>query len=253
MIEVENLVKSFGATRAVRGISFTVKNGEIYGLLGPNGSGKSTTLKILAGIMKPTSGRVLVDGIDVSENPLRVKEITGYVPETPALYESLTPVEFFNFIGSVRRIPREQLEERVTTLARAFGIEKYLGELIGSLSFGTKQKISLISALLHDPKVLILDEAMNGLDPRSARILRELLIQFKDEGRSIVFSTHVLQLAEMLCDRVGVIYNGEIIAEGTVDELKEFAHEESLEDVFLKLTESQAEVFAVVQALKETL
>ncbi|NJE85053.1 ABC transporter ATP-binding protein [Thermococcus sp. CX2] len=253
MIEVENLVKSFGATRAVRGISFTVKDGEIYGLLGPNGSGKSTTLKILAGIMKPTSGRVLVDGIDVGENPLRVKEITGYVPETPALYESLTPVEFFNFIGSVREIPREQLEERVTTLARAFGIEKYLGELIGSLSFGTKQKISLISALLHDPKVLILDEAMNGLDPRSARILRELLIQFKDEGRSIVFSTHVLQLAEMLCDRVGVIYNGEIIAEGTVDELKEFAHEESLEDVFLKLTESQDEVFAVVQALKETL
>ncbi|ACJ16731.1 Hypothetical ABC transporter [Thermococcus onnurineus NA1] len=253
MIEAENLVKTFGSTHALRGISFTVKNGEIYGLLGPNGSGKSTTMKILAGILRPTSGRVLVDGVNVSENPIKVKEITGYVPETPVLYESLTPIEFFNFIGSVRRIPGERLNEMVETLVKAFGIEKYLGELIGSLSFGTKQKVSLISALLHDPKVLILDEAMNGLDPKSARILRELLLQFKGEGRSIVFSTHVLQLAEMICDRVGVIYNGEIIAEGTVDELKKFAHEESLEDVFLKLTESQDEIFAVVQALKERL
>ncbi|NJE43480.1 ABC transporter ATP-binding protein [Thermococcus sp. GR6] len=253
MIEAENLVKTFGSTHALRGISFTVKNGEIYGLLGPNGSGKSTTMKILAGILRPTSGRVLVDGVNVSENPIKVKEITGYVPETPVLYESLTPIEFFNFIGSVRRIPGERLNEMVETLVKAFGIEKYLGELIGSLSFGTKQKVSLISALLHDPKVLILDEAMNGLDPKSARILRELLLQFKGEGRSIVFSTHVLQLAEMICDRVGVIYNGEIIAEGTVDELKKFAHEESLEDVFLKLTESQDEIFAVVRALKERL
>ncbi|NJE46915.1 ABC transporter ATP-binding protein [Thermococcus sp. GR7] len=253
MIEAENLVKTFGSTHALRGISFTVKNGEIYGLLGPNGSGKSTTMKILAGILRPTSGRVLVDGVNVSENPIKVKEIVGYVPETPVLYESLTPIEFFNFIGSVRRIPGERLNEMVETLVKAFGIEKYLGELIGSLSFGTKQKVSLISALLHDPKVLILDEAMNGLDPKSARILRELLLQFKGEGRSIVFSTHVLQLAEMICDRVGVIYNGEIIAEGTVDELKKFAHEESLEDVFLKLTESQDEIFAVVRALKERL
>ncbi|NJD98233.1 ABC transporter ATP-binding protein [Thermococcus sp. LS1] len=253
MIEAENLVKTFGSTHALRGISFTVKNGEIYGLLGPNGSGKSTTMKILAGILRPTSGRVLVDGVNVSENPIKVKEIVGYVPETPVLYESLTPIEFFNFIGSVRRIPGERLNEMAETLVKAFGVEKYLDELIGSLSFGTKQKVSLISALLHDPKVLILDEAMNGLDPKSARILRELLLQFKGEGRSIVFSTHVLQLAEMICDRVGVIYNGEIIAEGTVDELKKFAHEESLEDVFLKLTESQDEIFAVVQALKERL
>ncbi|ASJ13052.1 ABC transporter ATP-binding protein [Thermococcus thioreducens] len=253
MIEVEGLVKRFGSNVALKGITFTVKDGEIYGLLGPNGSGKSTTMKILAGIIPPSGGKAIVNGIDVSKDPLRVKRIAGYVPETPVLYESLTPVEFFNFIGSVRRIPKEELQERVETFVRAFGIEKYLGEMIGSLSFGTRQKISLISAMLHDPKVLVLDEAMNGLDPKSARILRELLLQFREEGRSIVFSTHVLALAETICDRVGVIYNGEIIAEGTVEQLKEFAHEESLEDVFLKLTESQEEVAGIVRALKDAL
>ncbi|CAD5244828.1 ABC transporter ATP-binding protein [Thermococcus camini] len=253
MIEIEGLVKRFGSNVALKGITFTVKDGEIYGLLGPNGSGKSTTMKILAGIIPPSGGKAIVNGIDVSKDPLRVKRIVGYVPETPVLYESLTPVEFFNFIGSVRGIPAEELQERVETFVRAFGIEKYLGEMIGSLSFGTRQKISLISAMLHDPRVLILDEAMNGLDPKSARILRELLLQFREEGRSIVFSTHVLALAETICDRVGVIYNGEIIAEGTVEQLKSFAHEESLEDVFLKLTESQEEVAGIVMALKEAL
>ncbi len=253
MIEVENLVRRFGPTVAVNGISFHVEDGEIYGLLGPNGSGKSTTMKILAGIIPPSSGKVVVGGIDVSQNPLRVKEITGYVPETPALYESLTPVEFFNFVGSVRRIPGERLQERVDALVRAFGIEEYLGEMIGSLSFGTRQKVSLISAMLHDPAVLILDESMNGLDPKSARILRELLMDFREEGKGIVFSTHVLALAEMICDRIGVIYNGRLIAEGTVEQLKELAHEESLEDVFLKLTESRDEVLGIVQALKEAL
>ncbi|WP_297421126.1 ABC transporter ATP-binding protein [Thermococcus sp.] len=253
MIEVENLVRRFGSTVAVDGISFHVDDGEIYGLLGPNGSGKSTTMRIFAGILPPSSGKVLVGGIDVSADPLRIKEITGYVPETPALYESLTPVEFFNFVGSVRGVPEEKLQERVDALVRAFGIEGYLGEMIGSLSFGTRQKISLISAILHDPIVLILDESMNGLDPKSARILRELLLGFKEEGKSIVFSTHVLALAEMICDRVGVIYNGRLIAKGTVEQLKGLAHEESLEDVFLKLTESRDEVLGIVRALKEAL
>ncbi len=253
MIEVKNLVRRFGSTVAVDGISFHVDDGEIYGLLGPNGSGKSTTMRILAGILPPSSGKVLVGGIDVSADPLRIKEITGYVPETPALYESLTPVEFFNFVGSIRGIPEEKLQERVDSLVRAFGIEGYLGEMIGSLSFGTRQKVSLISAILHDPIVLILDESMNGLDPKSARILRELLLGFKAEGKSIVFSTHVLTLAEMICDRVGVIYNGRLIAEGTVEQLKGLAHEKSLEDVFLKLTESRDEVLGIVRALKEAL
>ncbi len=253
MIEVENLTKKFGDKVAVDGISFRVHNGEIYGLLGPNGSGKSTTMKILAGILKPTSGKVLVEGINVAKNPIEVKKIVGYVPETPILYESLTPSELFNFVGSMRGIPKDKLEERVNYFVRAFGIEEYLEQFIGTLSFGTQQKVSLITALLHDPKVLILDEAMNGLDPKSARILRELLLEFKNEGKSIVFSTHILSLAEVICDRIGVIYQGKIIAEGTIEELKEKAHEESLEDVFLKLTESKDEIAHIVQALKESL
>ena len=253
MIVVENLRKVFGSNEAVRGISFKVDNGEIYGLLGPNGSGKSTTMKILAGIITPTSGRVIVEGIDVSKDQLKVKEITGYVPETPALYESLTPAEFFSFIGSIRRIPQDILQERVDKLVEAFGIEEYMNQLIGTLSFGTRQKVSLISALLHDPKVLILDEAMNGLDPKSARIFRELLMEFKKEGKVIVFSTHVLALAEIICDRIGLLYQGKIIAEGTVDDLKKLAKEESLEDVFLKLTQAKEEVVLLVSALKEAL
>ncbi|AMM53920.1 ABC transporter ATP-binding protein [Pyrococcus kukulkanii] len=253
MIVVENLRKVFGSNEAVRGISFKVDNGEIYGLLGPNGSGKSTTMKILAGIITPTSGRVIVEGIDVSKDQLKVREITGYVPETPALYESLTPAEFFSLIGSIRRIPQDILRERVDKLVEAFGIEEYMNQLIGTLSFGTRQKVSLISALLHDPKVLILDEAMNGLDPKSARIFRELLMEFKKEGKVIVFSTHVLALAEIICDRIGLLYQGRIIAEGTVDDLKKLAKEESLEDVFLKLTQAKEEVVLLVSALKEAL
>ncbi|MCD6559045.1 ABC transporter ATP-binding protein [Thermococci archaeon] len=253
MIEVEGLVKKFGSKVAVNGISFTVHDGEIYGLLGPNGSGKSTTMKILSGILRPTRGRVLVGGINVAKDPIRVKEIVGYVPETPVLYESLTPSELFNFVGGIRGIPKDKLEDRVNYFVRAFEIEEYLEQFIGTLSFGTQQKVSLITALLHDPKILVMDESMNGLDPKSARILRELLIEFKRQGKSIVFSTHVLPLAEMICDRVGVIYQGNIIAEGTIEELKSKAHEENLEDVFLKLTESKDEVYNIVQALKEAL
>lgn len=177
----------------------------------------------------------------------------GYVPETPALYESLTPAEFFSFIGSIRRIPKDVLQERVERLVNAFGIQEYMNQLIGTLSFGTKQKVSLISSLLHDPRVLILDEAMNGLDPKSARIFRELLLEFKKEGKVIVFSTHVLALAELICDRVGVMYNGNIIAEGSIEELKEMAKEKTLEDVFLKLTQAKEEVVHIVSALKEAL
>ena len=249
MIEVKELYKAYGDKIAINGLSFTVSD-EIYGLLGPNGSGKTTLMRILAGITKPTRGKVLVEGIDVAESPLKVKEIVGYIPETPVLYESLTPGELFDFVGKIRKIPGEELEERVNRLVKAFGIENYMDQFIGTLSFGTKQKVSVISALLHNPRVLLLDESMNGLDAKSARIFRELLFEFKKEGKSIIFSTHILPLAEMICDRIGVIYRGKLVAEGSVEELKERAHEESLEEVFLKLTESKEEVFEIIQALK---
>ncbi len=250
MITVENLRKRYDGNPILDGLSFTVKDGEIYGLLGPNGSGKSTTMKILSGILKPDEGNVIIEGVNASENQLKVKEIVGFVPESPILYESLTPAELFDFIGKVRKIPRRLLEERVNAFVKAFGIEEYLDQFIGTLSFGTKQKVSVIAALLHDPKVLVLDEAMNGLDVKSARIFRELLLEYKRKGKSIVFSTHVLQLAEIICDRIGVIHRGKIVAEGTVEELKKRLEEKSLEDVFLKVTESREEVLEIVKALK---
>ncbi len=253
MIVVENLAKKYFEKVVVDSISFKVENGEIYGFLGPNGSGKSTTLKILAGVLKPTSGRAEIEGIDVVSNPVEVKKIIGYVPETPTLYESLTPAELFSFIGGIRGIDEKILKERVNRFVEAFEIGEYMNQFIGTLSFGTKQKISLIASFLHDPKVIIMDESMNGLDPKSARILRELLIKFRDDGKSIIFSTHVLPLAEMICDRIGLIYEGKLIAEGTMDELREKAQEENLEDIFLKLTKSKDEMANIIQALQEVL
>ncbi len=247
MIVVENLTKVYGDAEVLKNVSFNV-NSEIYGLLGPNGSGKSTLMRIIVGITKPTSGRVLVEGIDVSENPVKVKEIVGYVPETPTLYESLTPGELFDFVGKVRGIPKDELERTVSRYVRAFELEEYMDQFIGTLSFGTRQKVSVIAALLHNPKVLVLDEAMNGLDAKTARIFRELLFEFKKD-RSIVFSTHILPLAELICDRIGVIYEGRIIAEGTIDELKQQAEEGTLEDVFLKLTKSRDEIDEIIAEL----
>ncbi len=247
MIVVENLTKVYGDVTVLKNISFNV-NSEIYGLLGPNGSGKSTLMRIIVGITKPTSGKVVVDGIDVIENPVKVKEIVGYVPETPTLYESLTPGELFDFVGKVRGIPKNELERTVSKFVRAFELEEYMDQFIGTLSFGTRQKVSVIAALLHNPKVLILDEAMNGLDAKTAKIFRELLFEFKKD-RSIIFSTHILPLAELICDRIGVIYEGKIIAEGTIDELKQQAEEGTLEDVFLKLTKSRDEIDEIIAEL----
>ncbi|MCS7130970.1 MAG: ABC transporter ATP-binding protein [Archaeoglobaceae archaeon] len=247
MIEIKDLRKSFGNIEVLKSISFEVR-GEIYGLLGPNGSGKTTLMKIVAGILKPTSGKVFVEGIDVEKDPLRVKEVIGFVPETPVLYESLTVSELLNLVGKIRGLKREELEERVANFAKAFEIEEFMDSLIATLSFGNRQKVAIISALLHNPKVLILDEVMNGLDVKSAKILRELLFRFRKEGKSILFSTHIMPFAEMLCDRVGVIYEGKIVAEGKVDELKDFAKVKDLEDVFLKLTRGE-DISEILSAL----
>lgn len=248
MIHADNIFKYFGNTPVVDGICFTVQNGEIYGLLGPNGSGKTTIMKMIVGLLPLTRGKISYD-TDV-DDVITIKEMVGYVPESPILYESLTPYELFDLIGKIRKLPKNILENKVNFLVRAFDIQKYCTQLVGTLSFGTKQKVSIITALLHDPPVLVLDEAMNGLDPKSARILREFLSTYKEEGRSIVFSTHILPLAEMVCDRIGVIHKGKLIAEGTVPQLKEVAHEKNLEDVFLKLTESKEDIKEILDALK---
>ncbi|MFN3384920.1 MAG: ABC transporter ATP-binding protein [Archaeoglobaceae archaeon] len=235
MIEIRELKKSFGRKEVLKGISLEIKN-EIFGLLGPNGSGKTTLMKTIVGILKPSSGDVLVDGVSVSRDPLKVKSIVGFVAENPVLYESLTVSELFNLIGKIRRLDKAEVEEKVSKYAKAFEIQEFMDSLIADLSFGTRQKVAIISALLHDPKTLILDEAMNGLDVRSARIFRNVLFKFREEGRSIVFSTHVMPFVEVLCDRVAIIYDGRIVAEADVKTLKEMTKLKDLEDVFLRIT-----------------
>ena len=244
MIEVRGVSKRFGEKTAVDSVSFEVDD-EILGLLGPNGSGKSTLMKIIAGVLKPDSGDVIVNGRSVRDNPIEVKEVVGFVPEAPVLYESLTPLELFNFIGGVRKIEAAILRERVERLAEALDF-KAMNELVGNLSFGNKQKVSIISALLHNPPVIVLDEAFNGLDVASVKLLRDLIFQLRDSGRDIVISTHIMPIAERICDRVLIIQNGRIIAEGTPEELRK---DEELEEVFLKLTKTEKEVAPLLEVL----
>ncbi len=253
-ITIRDLYKNYGEVRALDGINIEIPGGQIFGILGPNGSGKTTMLKIISSIMEPTSGLVSVNGINVMGDPMKVKSIIGYVPETPNLYESLTPIEFLGFVGSIRKINHEILTERIYRFAKAFEIEDNLNNFIGSLSFGTKQKVAIISAFLHDPEIIILDEGMNGLDPRSAKILKNLLLEYVSSGRTVLFSTHVLEVAESVCHRMAIIYKGRIMDVGTLKELRESAgrHDANLEDIFLNAT-GDSDLRPVIDSLRETM
>ncbi|AGO61027.1 ABC transporter ATP-binding protein [Ferroplasma acidarmanus] len=237
-IEVTNLYKRYGTTTALNGISLSIAGGQIYGILGPNGSGKTTLLKILAGILPPSSGEVVIDGMNLTGNSDNIKSITGYIPETPALYESLTPIEYFNFLASVFKIEDSVLKERINAFSNALEIGKYLNEFIGSLSFGTKQKVAIIGSLIHDPKIIVMDEGMNGLDPKSSKIIKELLKDMTAKGKTVIFSTHIMEIAETVCDTISILYNGNIAGTGNLDQLKSEAgsNNSDLEGVFLKLT-----------------
>ncbi len=251
-IVVHNLIKNYGQLRALDGIDLEINPGEVFGLLGPNGSGKTTFLRIVCSILDYTTGYVRVSGLDVVKDSMEIKKITGYVPETPVLYESLTPTEFLNFIGSVRRIEHNTLARRIESFAHAFEIEDNMNTFIGSLSFGTKQKVAIISSLIHDPEIIILDEAMNGLDPRSARILKNLLTEYSAQGKTIIFSTHVLEVAESVCTRIAIIYKGRIVDIGTLAELRQRSGSKRLEDIFLEAT-GEGDLSPVIKSLKETM
>ena len=251
-IVVQGLFKSYGDTRALDGIDLEISPGEIFGVLGPNGSGKTTLLRILCSVLDYSAGYVRVGGLDVVKDAIEVKRITGYVPETPTLYESLTPTEFLNYVGSVRKIDPDTLARRIETFAGAFEILDKMDTFIGSLSFGTKQKVAIISALIHDPSIIILDEAMNGLDPRSAKILKNLLNDYASRGRTIIFSTHVLEVAENVCTRMAIIYRGRIVDTGTLRELRERSGSSRLEDIFLGAT-GNSDLSAVVESLRESM
>ncbi|MDA4128273.1 MAG: ABC transporter ATP-binding protein [Thaumarchaeota archaeon] len=237
-LDVSGLVKAFGTTKAVRGITFNVRKGEILGLLGPNGSGKSTTMKLVLGILKPDAGTVIVYGRSVAEDPIEVKNEMGYVPETPQIYEFLSGVEYLDFVGDMYSMAPAVKKERINQFLQALDLNGHENEMIGSYSQGMKQKIAITAALMNRPKLLIADEVLNGLDPRSARIVKDLLRNLAKEGVSILFSTHVLEIAEAICDKVVIMSQGTILAEGAIPELKKRAGlpGSTLEDIFLKIT-----------------
>ncbi|MCI0596014.1 MAG: ABC transporter ATP-binding protein [candidate division Zixibacteria bacterium] len=238
MIETFHLGKNFGGVRAVVDLNLQTKPGEIFGFLGPNGAGKTTTIKLISGLLRPSSGRVTVGGFDVAAQPIEAKKIMAYVPDQPQLYGKLTVEEFLKFVGAVFRMDSKTCQEGIGNFLELFGFAEKRGELIESLSHGTKQKVAMAAAFLHEPKVLLLDEPLVGLDPRSARILKDLFRQYAKRGATIFLSTHILEVAERMCDRVGIINKGELVAIGAAEELKSKTGKagESLEDLFLDLT-----------------
>lgn len=250
---IEELAVAYGEHRAVDRVSFTVRPNEIYGLLGSNGAGKSSTIKAVVGLVPPTQGRLRVFGIDPVVDGLRAKERMGYVPETSLLYEALTPREFLEFVASVRRLDRTTASDRAKSYASAFRLEGEFEEPIASLSNGTRQKVLIIAALLHQPPLLVLDEPLNSLDPRSVRIMKELLARYvASTGRGVLFSTHTMEVAQQLCHRVGILDRGVLRAEGTLGALREraAAGDATLEEVFLRLTREDEGLDAAVRALE---
>jgi len=249
-VELHGVTKRYNEIVAVNNINLTIPPGEIFALLGPNGSGKSTTLKMLLGLVQPTAGQISVLGLDVAKDPVGVKRQVGYVPESPDVYEFLTGIEYLDFIGDVYAVSAAEKQQRVTEYLKALQLEGREGDMISSYSDGMKKKISLISAFLHKPKLLILDEPLNALDPRSARIVKDYLQSLKAQGVTTILSTHVLEIAEAVCDRIGIMYQGNLLALGNMAELRKEASLPSsgLEDIFLKLT-GTGDLKAVVEEL----
>jgi len=249
-ISLKHVVKTFGNITAVSNVDLEIRPGEIFGLLGPNGSGKSTAMKMLLGLVQPDAGTVEVFGTDVRRDPVSVKRQVGYVPESPRLYEFLTGLEYLDFIGDVFGISTEEKKERISEYLKALDLEGREGDMISGYSQGMKQKVALVAALLHKPKLLILDEPLNGLDPKSARIVKDLLHELRTQGVTTLMSTHILEIAEAICDRIAIMYQGHVLALGSMDELRQKASlpGSGLEDVFLKLT-GAGDIKAVVEEL----
>ncbi len=249
-VEITSITKDFGSVRALDGLDLSIEEGQIYGLLGPNGSGKSTLMKIMIGLVRPTSGSVRVCGEDPQANPVAVRRIVGYVPETPRLYDFLTAREYLDFVADLYSVPFEEKKARIAQFLEAFELKGREDEMISGYSQGMRQKVAIIGALIHKPKILIMDEPLNGLDPRSAKIAKDLLQELTGEGVTTIFSTHVLEIAQAICRRAAILYKGALLSEGNIDDLKRLAGMpgSSLEDVFLRLTGTD-DVRAVVEEL----
>jgi ABC-2 type transport system ATP-binding protein len=237
MIELIHLVKKFGDLVAVDDLSLSIQDGEFFAMLGPNAAGKTTTLKILAGLMKPTSGNALVAGLDVQIHPLETRKRMAFVPDFPFLYDKLTPWEFFRFTGQLFEMDDGRITDNARELIQRFNLEPFANKMIDGLSHGTRQRVAIVSALLHEPKIFIIDEPMVGLDPHHARVVKDILKERSRAGMTVLVSTHQLSVAEEMADRIGIIHLGRLIAVGTRDELRRQSGTSGpLEDAFLALT-----------------
>ena len=234
MLEIKNLTKTFGEKTAVDHLSLKIEPGEIYGFIGHNGAGKTTTLKSVAGILQFDEGEIKIGGISVKEDPIACKKILAYIPDNPDIYEFMTGIKYLNFIADIFGVGAEERQERIKKYADLFELTKDLAEPVSAYSHGMKQKLAVISAWLHEPKLIIMDEPFVGLDPKASHILKEMMREFCDKGNAIFFSTHVLEVAQKLCDKVAIIKNGKLIRSGTMEEVR---GDDSLEEVFLELEE----------------
>ncbi len=252
-IEVRELIFRYHLTEALHGISFLIEQGEVVGLLGPNGAGKSTTIKILAGILQPGSGLVRIKGFSLPDQRLEAKRVIGYVPEATGLYESLTAQEFLELIGRLREIEEKPLADKIDSLFEVFELSKQRFQRLLTFSKGMRQKILIAAALLHDPAVLLLDEPLTGLDVSSSLMVKDLLAALAREGKTILYSSHVLDVVERVCNRVLIIHQGNLIADGTLDELRSETRATTLEQVFRELTHaaaSEPKISNIIRAMK---
>ena len=233
MLIIKNLYKYYKSDRpAIKDLSLEIKSGDIFGFIGHNGAGKTTTIKSVVGILEFEKGDIFIDGVSIKENPIECKKKIAYIPDNPELYDALTGIQYLNFIGDIYKVPRKEREELIKVYSDTFEITNSLGDLISSYSHGMKQKLAIISALIHKPKLLILDEPFVGLDPKASHTLKKIMKDICSDGGAIFFSTHVLEVAEKLCNKIAIIKNGEIIISGDTDKVK---GDNSLEDLFIEL------------------
>ena len=234
MLEIKNLTKTYWEKKAVDSVSLHIKAGEIYGFIGHNGAGKTTTLKACCGILDFEDGEIYIDGISIKDDPIACKKRLAYIPDNPDLYAFMTGLQYLNFVGDIYKVDGELRKERIEKYAEVFSLTQDLGKTIGAYSHGMKQKLALISAFLHEPKLIVMDEPFVGLDPKASFTVKEMMRELCKKGVAFFFSTHVLEVAEKLCDKIAIIKDGKLIKEGTVSEVK---GDESLEQVFLELIE----------------
>ena len=232
MLEINGLSKSYGSHKAVDNLSMRIANGEIHGFIGHNGAGKTTTLRSIAGIMQFEEGTITIDGHSIKEEPLACKKIMAYIPDNPDLYEFMSGIQYLNFIADIFGVDVSTRDERIHRYTDLFEIKNVLDDAISSYSHGMKQKLAIVSAWIHEPKLILMDEPFVGLDPKASHILKQMMREFCDQGNAILFSTHVLEVAEKLCDRVAIIKDGKLIRSGTMEDVK---GDSSLESVFLEL------------------